>query len=259
MFIYAFARANYEKNKIPYCLSYLGSLKYFHLTYEDRFFNIFKKIYFKLFFDNNPNTISINADDCWTDHSALSFDSGKNYVISGYFQGELYFTNIKNKLHELFKIRSKYKLHCKNIMKIIPDVSVHIRRGDYNYIEGTEDIGGPNLTLPKSFYREAIEKYAREKTIAFLSDDIQLVKNWFKDIRHAHFISNSEIIDFQVIMNSPICIISNSTFSWWAAWLNKNEHKKVIAPKYFLGFNVKKEFPSNIIPSDWIQLEVKDE
>jgi hypothetical protein len=30
-------------------------------------------------------------------------------------------------------------------------------------------------------------------------------------------------------------IIANSTFSWWAAWINTNESKKIICPKKWFG------------------------
>jgi hypothetical protein len=43
------------------------------------------------------------------------------------------------------------------------------------------------------------------------------------------------------------------------SWLNKIPNKKVIVPKYFLGFKVKMEFPINIIPQGFEQLEVNIE
>ena len=57
-------------------------------------------------------------------------------------------------------------------------------------------------------------------------------------------------------MNANICILSCSTFSWWGAWLNKQKNLKVYVPKYFLGFKVKKEYPVNIIPKKWKQIEI---
>jgi hypothetical protein len=29
--------------------------------------------------------------------------------------------------------------------------------------------------------------------------------------------------------------MSNSSFSWWGSWMNKNKNKKVIAPKNWFG------------------------
>ena len=61
------------------------------------------------------------------------------------------------------------------------------------------------------------------------------------------------IIDFQLLLNADVAIIANSTFSWWAAYLNPNI-QKVFLPRDWLGFRINKLLPPGIfnrLPSHW--------
>ena len=50
-------------------------------------------------------------------------------------------------------------------------------------------------------------------------------------------------------------IIANSSFSWWGAWLNTNQSKKVITPSRWFG-NDGPQDTQDIIPDDWIKVDV---
>jgi hypothetical protein len=68
-----------------------------------------------------------------------------------------------------------------------------------------------------------------------ITDDVEYAKSYMPfEIPTLHF----EIgLDFYIVNNAKWLIIANSTFSWWAAWLNQKVNK-IIAPKYFISHNL---------------------
>jgi hypothetical protein len=91
------------------------------------------------------------------------------------------------------------------------------------------------MMLPVSYYEKSLEKIEDYKII-FVGDNISFAKEHFSHIPNSTFEQNDAIVDFQIILNADIAIIANSSFAWWAAWLNPNPNKKIIAPKYWVGF-----------------------
>jgi hypothetical protein len=112
------------------------------------------------------------------------------------------------------------------------------------------------LTLPLSYYQNTLTALKRKNLhYIFISDDIAFIEENFADIEPKTISKESEIYDFQHLLNSNICVISNSTFSWWGAWLNTRSDKIIYCPKYYLGYHLKKQIPENIYPQEWRQIE----
>ena len=59
------------------------------------------------------------------------------------------------------------------------------------------------------------------------------------------------IVDFALMVKSDNVVISNSTFSWWAGWLNESDH--IIVPSKTLWFGDKLAFKNlaDLYPNTW--------
>jgi len=185
-------------------------------------------------------------------------------IYRGYFQSVNYFNNIKDQLPQFIRVKKKFSEEFErlygNIFSQQKIIAVHIRRGDYLNLNDwwRDNLGSNNLTLPADYYRVCLQQIPNLQNyrIIFLSDDMDFVKKTFADIPNALFSTNSAVIDFQLLLNAQICIIANSSFAWWAAYLNTKPQKRVFCPQYWLGFKVGHEYPRGIIPSQWTQIPV---
>lgn len=183
-----------------------------------------------------------------------------NCYYNGFFQSENYFEGNKEYLQKRFSIKKEYKAAFNdrygqlfNENKII---AIHCRLGDY-LKWGSEELGGENLSLPQSYYENALSQIDQLETykIIIVTDDLVNVENRFNFIKNKIIVSEEEIIDFQILQNANVLIISNSSFSWWAAYLNVQQ-ATVYAPEYWLGFKVKMEYPVDIIPESFTKIPV---
>ena len=83
------------------------------------------------------------------------------------------------------------------------------------------------------------------------SDDIVWCKNNFVGDKFIFIEGEEDYIDLWLMSLCNHNIIANSSFSWWGAWLNKNNNKTVIAPKNWFGPN-KKLDPTDLYCKDWL-------
>ena len=145
------------------------------------------------------------------------------------------------------------KVVLKNI-SLSNAVFVHIRRGDY-LKKRMHDLGGI-CTL--EYYHCGIDKIKSNTSnpeFYFFSDDLSWVKENFGNQNNYHYVEGNEkdpVEDFRLMKACKHAIISNSTFSWWAAWLIKEENALIVAPNTWS--KVSPELSTLLIPKHWIRI-----
>lgn len=192
-----------------------------------------------------------------------SFEKLKgNITMQGNFQNEKYFRNIVNELRKDFIFRKPLSGKNKDTAERIGQtnaVAIHIRRGDYLTNQGAAT---NFVTCDKEYYESAINyisgKVAQPEFYIF-SEDFEWIKenlnfgnspvtyiDWNK--------GKDSYIDMQLMSLCKHNIIANSSFSWWAAWLNKDENKIVIAPSKWFQSEEKNQLLDDFYPKGWIKI-----
>ena len=172
--------------------------------------------------------------------------------LIGHFQSEKYFIDYKNEILELFKIdevTNSYLLEKYGEILNQDTCSIHVRRGDY--------LSLPNHhpSQPIDYYENAIKIIGEDKHFLIFSDDIKWCEENFGFIKNKTFITNN--LDYQDLYLMSMCknnVIANSTFSWWGAWLNKNENKKVVAPTKWFGVTYSSFKTDDLYCDNWIKI-----
>lgn len=185
----------------------------------------------------------------------------KDQYIFGVFQNAIMVDNVRSEVQraftfEPFKKDKNYELMKE--MKACQSVAIHVRKGaDY-----LSRIWYQN-TCPLEYYRESIA-YMREKLdnpkFYVFADNYAWVKENFKDFEYTLVEGNPPAgwgahFDMQLMSYCKHNIISNSTYSWWGAFLNKNKDKIVVLPKqWFNPASCEDSTSEKVQCKDWIAL-----
>jgi hypothetical protein len=175
-------------------------------------------------------------------------------MISGYFQSYKYFDHHRAEILELFapsqEITSYLEAKYPDILSHPNTVAVHTR----NYYE--ED---PHETCHYTYERDYFEKammlFPEDALFVIFSNKMQWCQTMLAGIpRTMIFIDgNQHYHDFYLMSRCKHNIICNSSFSWWAAYLNSNPDKQVITPPAWFNPNYGLN-TSDLIPQEWISI-----
>jgi hypothetical protein len=190
----------------------------------------------------NPHLEKIHLYESRHNYDPIPYDPSwrdKNIIIEGYRQTARYFDNYRNEI--LYLLDFPYK-------KQEGYVSIHVRRGDYVTLRDKH----PEVTT--EWYEKAMSMFPEYK-FKFFSDDIPWCMEAFKHRNDCEYSGNTDEQSDLVEMSwceHQIC--SPSTFSWWGGYLNKNEDKLVIFPKFWFSEGWDGLDTSEIVKPEWIKL-----
>jgi hypothetical protein len=191
------------------------------------------------------------------------FALGRSISLYGYFQSELYFADIADKLRDYFQPRdwlgSQAQAMADAIGRSDMPVSVHIRRGDYVKSAETARVHG---SLGVAYYRKALQvlqgALTSRMTVFVFSDDSADAEAMLDfvpsdNLVHVRGDPNRPWEDMALMARCRHHVIANSSFSWWGAWLNSSADKIVIAPReWFTPGELRQRNTCDLYPGGWI-------
>jgi len=180
--------------------------------------------------------------------------------LSGYWQSEKYFSDCSELIRADFSLKGPMSDERQAVLSQIRDaeapVSVHVRRGDYVTNTTANSIHG---TCEPEWYRQAMRKISDrtgDPTFFVFSDDPMWARSNLPTYEKMVFVEpradGKDAEDMHLMSSCQSHIIANSTFSWWGAWLNPRQDKRVIAPARW--FRAEDRDSTDLVPAQWERL-----
>jgi hypothetical protein len=185
-------------------------------------------------------------------------DWGDNSYLHGYWQSQKYFQNSAERIRSDFTFPVFSNQQNAEMAARIAEstaISLHVRRGDYLTFAA-------HVLCDQAYYDAALAKVLDglqgDPVVYVFSDDPQWAKdNLSLPCKKVVVDFNGPETDFEDMRLMSLCqhnIIGNSSFSWWAAWLNQTPGRRVAGPAKWFG-DPKLSNP-DIFPHDWLRISV---
>ena len=181
-----------------------------------------------------------------------------NYRLFGYFQSSLYFNTYKDTLCSLLRVPDSLLAKARVILDYIavknPDgwIGAHVRRGDY------VQCADYHLVCSAEYYKGAraeICKTTGNRAVCWITDDTSWVRaTLFQD--GDKIISGDPLVDFAILSQFRYMILSNSSYSWWGAWLNTCDYKNriICCPDKWFGPSGPQDYET-VFERDWLRID----
>jgi len=178
--------------------------------------------------------------------------------LDGFWQSEKWFLPRRDQILKEFELKAEVPPAMKEWMELMSvegSVALHVRRGDYAQ-PGISNIFGVCDAAYYSRAEEAILSKVQRPRVFVFSDDLAWAKDNLKLKSEFTLVEAKGLEEYHELLLMSCCdhnVISNSTFSWWGAYLNRNPEKVVVAPGRWLRQDSGME-EHDAVPGTWIRV-----
>jgi hypothetical protein len=189
-----------------------------------------------------------------------------NIILEGWFQNSEYFVGKEDYIKHLFEFNDDIvKKADENINMIKTNypnkqlVSFHLRRPD-----NKDDKHFIYTVYYKHHIQDLLNKFDKNNTVFLIfTSDIQDVQEKLIDCFDEYnfqVVNKDEAISMCIMSKCDHNIIGASSYSWWAAYLNKNANKRVIIPSpWFSPISTQhNNYVNGLYLRDWEIYDMKD-
>ena len=175
--------------------------------------------------------------------------------LRGYWQSWRYFEPVQDTILKDFTFAIPFSQQVLNKaaeLQATESIAMHFRRGDY-----TDATTAAYHGICEPAYYDAAAAYMltqhpQAKFYIFTNDPA-----WVKDNLPAGIsyeivsgkLSHTQYEDLFLMSHCRHQVIANSSFSWWAAWLNRHKGKQVVAPARW--FAIDSLSAKDLVPASW--------
>lgn len=239
------------------------SLKHHKMLYgRDVYWtNIFKNL--TPFLHNDSIMTVVYREPEFKYHPIPKIDHGS---IEGYFQSWRYFEDYKHIINQMLTIQQQREAVKVHDGVNVGDISIHFRVGDYKVLQECHPV------MSKNYYRRALEQLIMDtqldsgaKVTYFYErsdqDHVTEIINYLETCFGDQFIFQpimEGLKDYEELLAMSLHqynIIANSSFSWWAAYLNDHANKAVYYPSNWFGPKLAQHDTSDLCPDSWIMIK----
>lgn len=168
-----------------------------------------------------------------------------DFIIDGFFQSEDYFKHNEVKVREVLGVPKKVSEIIESKYRSLFNVrttGIHVRRGDYLRYQSHH----PTQSL--QYYEKGIQLFNDTEKFIIFSDDIGWCKENFIGDQYFFVEGEKDYVEIYLMSMCDNVITSNSSFSWWGAWLNDND--TMVGPNLWFGPAITFS-DKDIIPKTW--------
>lgn len=185
---------------------------------------------------------------------------GVGTTIVGYFQSPQYFASVADQMHDMLWNASTTPAEEAEVNRIRADprVTVHMRRGDYLGAAARAHHG----VASSEYFARALDLCQRlvpGQQARVFSDSPVAAREELGTRSGLEFFAGGDSLGTVATLRAMAMgrgfVMSNSSFSWWAAWLmSRRGEDTVIAPR---PWNVSGESASDLLLAEWMTLDAR--